>query len=64
MGVVLIVVNFTAHNCEVFADATLESCTGCPFWLVDMKNLETGSCYLTGTEIPIDENTDMRRMVK
>lgn len=56
------VANFKEHSCEVYADSTLESCTGCPFWLVDTESLETGMCFITGIEVPLDEKPDTERM--
>lgn len=56
------VANFDAHSCQVYANSTLDRCTICPFWVLDMQTLETGICYITGTEIPLDEKPDKERM--
>lgn len=62
LGVVIVVANFREHSCQVSANPTLDRCTCCPFWLVDTKSLETGMCFISGTEIPLDEKPDMERM--
>ena len=62
VGVVIMVANFDAHYFCISADSTLDRCTCCPFWLVDTTSLETGMCFITGTEIPLDEKPDMERM--
>lgn len=56
------VANYTVHNCKIYANSTLDSCTSCPFWLVDTQDLKTGMCYLTAVEIPLDDRPDNERM--
>ena len=55
-------INFKEHGFRVTARELPESCTGCPFWCVDLKNIEDGICYLTGHMVKIDGSQDTQRM--
>lgn len=54
------VVNYKGFR--VTAERMPGSCTECSFWLLDMNTLETGVCYITGTEIILDGLQDEKRM--
>ncbi len=56
------VANYEIHGFKVTAAELPESCTACPFWMVDIKTLEEGGCYITGTKIRIDGPQDEKRM--
>lgn len=56
------VVNYKEHGFSVAAERKPESCTACPFWVVDMKNTEIGGCYITGREILANGPQDEERM--
>lgn len=56
------VANYKELGFRVTAERMPESCTECPFWLLDMNTLETGVCYITGTEIILDGQQDEKRM--
>lgn len=56
------VANYEIHGFNVTAAELPESCTACPFWTVDTKTLESGQCFITGTEIAIDGPQDEKRM--
>ena len=60
--VIPMLTNFEEHGFRVTARKLPESCTACPFWCVDLKNLEDGMCYLTGHMIKIDGPQDTQRM--
>lgn len=46
----------------VTAEALPETCTACPFWGLEMQEMETGSCLITGTQIKTDGQQDSQRM--
>lgn len=54
--------NYKMHGFHVTADVMPESCTICPFWLVDMITLKSGECFITGTVITADGQQDEKRM--
>lgn len=56
------IANYEHYGFKVTAEELLETCTACPFWLSDMKTLETGMCFLTGHEIAADGQQDEKRM--
>lgn len=56
------VANYKEHGIKVTARELPEACTACPFWLVDMKTLESGTCFITGHEIETDGPQDEKRM--
>lgn len=56
------IANYKEHGFVVTAERIPVSCTECPFWLLDMKTLKSGMCYITGTEIMLDGRQDEKRM--
>lgn len=54
--------NYEYYGFKVTAKELPEACTACPFWLVDMKTLESGVCFLSGSEITADGQQDEKRM--
>lgn len=53
---------YEEHGFMVTAEILPESCTTCPFWLLNMKTLEEGECYITGHTIETDGQQDEKRM--
>ena len=56
------VANYKEHGFSVTAECKPEACTACPFWAFDIKDGETGACYITGHEILADGPQDEQRM--
>lgn len=56
------IANYEHYGFKVTAEELPETCTACPFWLFDVKTLETGMCFLTGHEITADGQQDEKRM--
>lgn len=56
------VANYTAHGFRVTAKKLPEACTACPFWELNLKTFDSGSCYITGHEIAADGPQDEKRM--
>lgn len=44
------VANYEGYGIKVTAEIMPETCTACPFWLVDMETVKTGMCFITGRE--------------
>lgn len=55
-------VNYEEHGFMVAADEIPESCTACPFWVIDMNETEEGMCYITGHIITANGDHDKKRM--
>lgn len=53
---------FEEHGFVVAAEILPESCTACPFWLLDMATLGKGECYITGHIIDTYGQQDEKRM--
>ena len=56
------VANYEGYGIKVTAEIMPEACTACPFWLVDMENIKTGMCFITGHETALDGEEDTKRM--
>lgn len=56
------VANYDIHGFKLTAAELPESCTACPFWMVNIKTLEDGECFITGTKIAADGPQDEKRM--
>lgn len=55
------VANYKEHGFKITAERLPDTCTACPFWVVNTRTLE-GGCYITGKEIEIDGQQDEKRM--
>ena len=56
------IVNYEEYGFKVTAKVLPETCTACAFWLVCTDTLETGICFISGHEIAIDGQQDIKRM--
>ena len=49
---------YEEYGFSVTAKYKPESCTACPFWELDLRSLEHGVCFLSGTWIVADGSQD------
>ncbi len=56
------IANYEEYGFSILAKYKPDTCTSCPFWMLDLRNLEKGKCFITGTEIIANGPQDKKRM--